>query len=37
MSNPSSNPGNGEEDWIHIGWEPHGSVDKTRVKVNIGI
>jgi len=25
---PSDDPGDGEEDWVHVGREAHGSVDE---------
>lgn len=37
MGDPTCHSGNGEEDWVHISREPHGSVDESAVEVNVGV
>jgi hypothetical protein len=37
VGNPSDNSGNCEEYGVHVGWEAHGSVDESTVKVNVGV
>ena len=37
MGDPSGNSWNCEQDWEHVSWEAHGSVNEATVEVNIGV